>query len=147
MKRDLRLYFSQPSDPRDLGARHNEVLTVGAHAEARAAAHEILAGAARCGVVHSDVEQMDAVLVLGVETPYVRDGAGRLHDDRNTVELVVPRMKDVSAQATAPALKCLSKAFTRSPAMDCGLRPSIWCRWTKCTTSPSRSSAIEGLLG
>lgn len=147
MKCDLRLYFSQPSDSRDLGARHNEVLPVGVYTEARAPAHEILSGAAPCGVVHADVEQMDAVLVLDVESPYVRDGAGRLHDDGDAVELVVPWMKDVPAQAAAPALKCLSKAFTRSPAMDCGLRPSIWCRWTKCTTSPSRSSAIEGLLG
>jgi hypothetical protein len=34
------------------------------------------------------------------------------------MELVMAGMKHVPAQATAPAPKCLSKAFARSPAMD-----------------------------
>lgn len=120
---------------------------VGTNAEPRAPANELLASAARRRVVQADIEQMKAGLILGVESPYIREGSGRLHHHGDTVELGVTRMEDMPGQAAAPAPKCLSKALVRSPAMDCGLRPSIWCRWTKWTTSPSRSSAIEGLLG
>jgi len=102
------------------------MLPVGAYAEPSAPANELLPSAARGRVVHADVEQMDAGLVLGVESPDVSEGTGRLHYDRHTVELVVTRVKDVACQAAAPAPKCLSKALVRSPAMDCGLRPSIW---------------------
>jgi hypothetical protein len=34
------------------------------------------------------------------------------------MELVMAGMKHVPAQAAAPAPKCFSNAFTRSPAMD-----------------------------
>ena len=101
------------------------MLTVGTHAEASTPADELLTGAARCGVVHSDVEQMNSRRVLGVESAHVREKTRGLHHDGHAVELVVAGMKDVSGQAAAP-VKCLSKALVRSPAMDCGLRPSIW---------------------
>src|SRR5690606_23185113 len=38
-------------------------------------------------------------------------------------------------------------ASTSSPATDSAVRPSIWCRWMKWTTSPSLSRANEGLDG
>jgi hypothetical protein len=75
--------------------------------------------------VHADVEQMDSRLVLGIEPADIRERARGLYHDGDAVQLVVAVMKDVPAQAAAPAPKCLSNAFTRSPAMDCGLRPSI----------------------
>src|SRR5919109_2070093 len=116
----------QPRDPGDVGARHDEVLPVAAHPEPRAPAHEIVASSIRRGgIVHTHVEQMPARLVLGVEPADVRECARGFHHDGHAVELVVTVMKDVSAQAAAPAPKCLSNAFTRSPAMDCGLLPSI----------------------
>jgi hypothetical protein len=68
---------------------------------------------------------MHARGILRVEAPDVGERTGGLHDDGHAVELVVARMKDVSAQAAAPAPKCLSNALVRSLAMDCGLRPSI----------------------
>jgi hypothetical protein len=68
---------------------------------------------------------MNTCRVLGVEPAHVREKTLGLHHDGHAVELVVAMMKDVPGQAAAPA-KCLSKALVRSPAMDCGLRPSIW---------------------
>ena len=101
------------------------MLAVGAHAEASTAADELLTGAARRSVVHADVEQMDTRRVLGVESAHVGEQARGLHYDGHAVEIVMAVMKDVPGQAAAPAM-CLSKALVRSPAMDCGLRPSIW---------------------
>jgi hypothetical protein len=141
------LDFSQPRDPGHIGARNDQVLAIGAHAKPRAPAHEVLACSTRRGIVYADIEQMHAGVVFGVEPADVCHRARGLHHDGDAVELVMALMKDLPAQAAAPAPKCRSKAFTRSPAMDCGLLPSIWCRWTKCTTSPFRSKAIEGLLG
>ena len=102
------------------------------------------------GVVHADVVQVHAALVLAVEAAHVGRGAVRLEHDRDAVQLLMAWMKDVSrhrlpAQTVAPQWR--SNAAVRSAAIDCGERPSIWCRCTKCTTSPSRSSAMDGLLG
>ena len=96
-------------------------------------------------VVHAHVEHVHARLVLAVEPADVGQRAAGLDHHGDAVQLVVTRVKDVPAQTAAP--KCRSNALTRSAAMTWGLRPSIWWRWTKCTTSPSRSSAIDGLLG
>jgi hypothetical protein len=112
------LHCPQRSDPGDFGERHHQMLPVGTHAESRAPPHEILPGATRRGIVHADVEQMDARPVLGVEPADVGQRPGRFDHDRHAMELVMAGMKHVPAQATAPAPKCLSKAFARSPAMD-----------------------------
>ena len=104
----------QPRDPGDVGTRYDQMLPVAAHPEPRAPTYEIVASSIRRGgIVHTHVEQVHASLVRG------------FHHDGHAVELVVAVMKHVCAQAAAPAPKCLSNAFTRSPAMDCGLLPSI----------------------
>lgn len=71
--------------------------------------------------------------------PDVRPPARAGDDHGDTVQLVVARMKDVSAHA-----QCCSNAATRSAAIWSGERPSIWCRWTNATTSPSLSNAADG---
>lgn len=104
---------------------HDQVLSVAAHAEASTPADELLTGAAGGSIVHADIEKMHSRRVGGVESAHVGEQARGLHHDGHAVELVMAVMKDVPRQAAAPA-KCLSKALVRSPAMDCGLRPSIW---------------------
>jgi hypothetical protein len=94
------------------------MLPVGAYAEPSAPANELLPSAARGRVVHADVEQMDARRVLGVEPSDVGQRPGRFDHDGHAMELVMAGMKHVPAQAAAPAPKCFSKAFTRSPAID-----------------------------
>jgi hypothetical protein len=96
-------------------------------------------------VVHAHIEQVYARLVLRIESADIGQRTAGLDHYGDPVQLVVSRVKNVPAQTAAP--KCLSNALTSSPAITWGLRPSIWCRWTKCTTSPSRSSATDGLLG
>jgi hypothetical protein len=109
------LHCPQRSDPGDFGERHHQMLPVGTHAESRAPPHEILPGATRRGIVHTDVEQMDARPVLGVEPADIGQRAPGLDYYGDTVQLVVTRVKDVPAQTAAP--KCLSNAFTSSPAI------------------------------
>lgn len=75
--------------------------------------------------MHADIEQVQPRLVLGIEASDVGERTDRLHHYGDAVQLVVARVKDVAAQTAAPAPKCLSNAFVRSPAIDCGLRPSI----------------------
>ena len=94
------------------------MLPVRAHAEPRAPLHEIFPSSTRGGIVHSDVQEMEARRVLGVEPPDVGQRPRCLDHDSHAMELVMAGMKDVPAQAAAPAPKCLSKAFTRSLAMD-----------------------------
>jgi hypothetical protein len=101
------------------------MLALGADPEASAAAEVVLLRSAGGGIVDADIEQVDAGVILRVEAPHVRERPGRLHDHRDAVQLVVSRVKDVPAQTAALAPKCLSNAFTRSPATACGLRPSI----------------------
>ena len=46
--------------------------------------------AARRGVVHADVVQVDAALVLAVESAHVGRGAVRLEHDGDAVQLLMP---------------------------------------------------------
>ena len=102
------------------------MLLLGAHAESGAAPHVVVLRSPAGRIMHADVQQMDAALILGIEPAHVRERPLGLHHHRDAVQIVVARVKDVPAQTAAP--KCLSNALTRSPAIDCGLRPSIWCR-------------------
>lgn len=61
------------------------------------------------------IEQMHAPLVFRIESADIREGTSGLDHHGDPVELVVPRVEDVPAQTAAP--KCLSNAFTRSPAI------------------------------
>ena len=109
----------------------------------------LLRWSARGGIVYADVVQMHPAVVLTVESSHVGAWAASLQYDGDAVQLVVPGMKDVAAHPghDTVAAKWRSNAPVKSAAMACGDRPSIWCRWTKCTTSPSLSRAIDGLLG
>jgi len=100
--------------------------------------------------IDADVVHVHATVVLAVEPAHVRSRPVRLQHHRDAVQLLMPRVKHVSRHrrlAQTVAAQWRSNAAVRSTAIDCGERPSIWCRCTKCTTSPSRSSAIDGLLG
>jgi hypothetical protein len=141
----LGLDLDQFDDPRDFPSRNHEMRPLGTDAEPCASSDIIVLRPTGRRVVHPHVQQVHTRLVLGVESADIGQRAAGLHYHGDPVQLVVPRVKDVSAQTAAP--KCLSNALTSSPAITWGLRPSIWCRWTKCTTSPSRSSATDGLLG
>jgi len=143
--------FSEPMDARHVAGRHEQVAVLRADPEPIAPPQELLLRCVRgSGVVHAHVMQVYPAIVLAVEAPDVGYQAVGLEHHRDAVQLLVAGMEHVaghagSARAAAP--KWRSKAAVRSAAIACGERPSIWCRCTKWTTSPSLSSAMDGLLG
>src|SRR5690349_1873216 len=125
---------SERGDRRHVGHRDHEMLLLCPNAELHRALDVILfRDAARRRVVHADVQKMDAGVVLRVEAADVRPRAARLQHDGHAVQRVMTRMKDVAAHRyrSTAAAQYLSKAATRSPAISCGERPSIWCRCMK----------------
>lgn len=93
------------------------MLPVRAHTEAGAPADILVTGPARPGIMDADVEQVHARLVLGVEPAHIGQRPESLHDHGDAMQRVPRLMKGMPAQTVAPAPKCLSKAFTSSPAM------------------------------
>src|SRR5687768_4758917 len=99
---------------------------LGSDPEFRAPTHVLVLRPAGRRVVHADVEQVHARLVLRVEPADIGHRAAGFDHHGDAVQLVVPGVKDVPAQTAAP--KCFSNALTNSPAITWGLRPSIWWR-------------------
>jgi hypothetical protein len=87
----------------------------GADTELGAAPHVLGLRPAGRRIVNAHIEQVHAGGVLGVEPADIGQRAPGLDYYGDTVQLVVTRVKDVPAQTAAP--KCLSNAFTSSPAI------------------------------
>ena len=116
------------------------------------------------GVVDARIVEQDAARGALVKPPHVGPAGCAGHHDGDAVERFVVWMEGHGVRCSLFAVRCSgrdseqriansspqqyrSNAWTRSDATDSALRPSIWCRWTKCTTSPSLSSANDGLEG
>lgn len=136
----------QTHHPLDVCARHNEVRMLGLNSELERLADELTGiGPPMLGHVMQEYP-LGGLLVV---TADIKDVPGGFEHDRNAVEFRMAGVKHVTghAQAVGAVAQYLSNASVRSLAICWGERPSIMWRWTKCTTSPSRNSAMDGLLG
>lgn len=100
------------------------MLPIGTNAEPGGPIEIVLTPTTEACVVHADIEEVDARLILVIEAAHVGLRAVGLDHDGDAVKLVMPGMKDVTHDQTV-APQYLSKAAVRFAAMSCGDRPSI----------------------
>lgn len=122
-------------------------------AELEGPRQEIRSSLAGGGIVRRDIVKHDPLRGAFMPATDIRASRGAFQHHRDAVKVVVPGMEDVTAHLVEPypstdaVEQYLSKAAVSSEAICWGLRPSIMCRCTKWTTSPSLRIAIDGLDG
>lgn len=140
--------FSQPRHPPYLILGHEFVSVIGAHTELERSRDKLFTrwttgSWAMLGYIVQQHPSRRLLMISSDEEAVCRG----FQNDRNPVQFGVAGVKDVSRHQTSLVAQWRSNATTNSFATSGADRPSIMWRCTKCTTSPSRNSATEGLLG